>query len=238
MEAFLFAALIVFVAASLQSSTGFGFSIIATPLLLLVYEPRMAIQLNIILSLVVSTAMWPRIRAEIDRPMLRRLIKSGLLGVPLGGVLFTYLDPQVLKLAIGILVLVVVGFLAAKFTFVASRRGERIAGLFSGAFAASLGAPGPPMLIYFAGTTLDKAVIRSTSLAFFLFAYGGALIAQVAMTSTDRGVWLGALALVPAVAVGTLAGQRLFGLIDQRLFSRVINVILAITGVYLLVASL
>lgn len=237
MEVLLFAAPIVLIASVLQSCTGFGFSIMATPLLLLVYEPRTAIQLNVILSLVLSVAMLPSIRAAIDRPMLRRLIPSSLLGIPLGGVLFSYLEPNILRLAVGVVVLIVTGLLAVRFTVSPSRIGERLAGLFAGAFTASLGMPGPPLLVYFAGAALDKALVRATTLAFFLFVYAGALIGQIALASTDRTIWLGALALAPAVAIGALAGQRLYHLINQRLFTIIINLILAATGVYLLLAS-
>lgn len=238
MEAFLFAAPIVLVASALQSCTGFGFSLMATPLLLLLFEPRTAIQLNIILSLVVSAALLPHIRAAVDRPMLRRLIASSLLGIPLGAALFAWLDPGLLKLAVGIVVLAVTGLIAARFTFTASRTGDGIAGLAAGTLTASLGIPGPALLVYFAGTALDKARVRATTLGFFLFVYAGALVAQVALASSERTIWLGALALAPIVWLGTVAGQRLFEAIDQRVFAIMINAILAGTGLYLLLASL
>ncbi|MGW6608798.1 TSUP family transporter, partial [Peribacillus butanolivorans] len=48
---------IVLVASILQSSTGFGFSIMATPFLLMLFQPQEAIQINIILSLVISKSL-------------------------------------------------------------------------------------------------------------------------------------------------------------------------------------
>ncbi len=43
--------IIILVASVLQTSTGFGFSILATPFLLLLFKPIEAIQINLILSL-------------------------------------------------------------------------------------------------------------------------------------------------------------------------------------------
>src|SRR5690625_6271974 len=48
---------IILLASILQTSTGFGFSIMATPFLLLMFEAREAIQINLILSLVISCAL-------------------------------------------------------------------------------------------------------------------------------------------------------------------------------------
>jgi len=60
MTAFIFVTIIL-LASILQTSTGFGFSIMATPFLLMIFEPREAIQINLILSLVISTALIAKI---------------------------------------------------------------------------------------------------------------------------------------------------------------------------------
>ncbi len=54
--------MIILVASLLQTSTGFGFSILATPFLLLLFEPAEAIQINLILSLVISLALITKIK--------------------------------------------------------------------------------------------------------------------------------------------------------------------------------
>jgi len=66
----------VFVASLLQTSTGYGFSIVGTPFLLLIYPAHMAIQINIILSICLSAFMIFKIRKEIDKSLLVRLIKG------------------------------------------------------------------------------------------------------------------------------------------------------------------
>ena len=63
--------LIILVASILQTSTGFGFSILATPFLLLLFKPTEAIQINLILSLFISVALLTKIKEDIDYGILK-----------------------------------------------------------------------------------------------------------------------------------------------------------------------
>lgn len=81
-------AVIIFVASILQTSTGFGFSILATPFLLLLFRPAEAIQINLILSLVISAALIAKIRKDIDYGILKRLVIGSAAGLTLGIVVF------------------------------------------------------------------------------------------------------------------------------------------------------
>ncbi|OON72383.1 hypothetical protein BU230_11120, partial [Klebsiella pneumoniae] len=75
---------IILVASILQTSTGFGFSIMATPFLLMLFLPQEAIQINIILSLIISISLIWKIRMDIDFILLKRLIFGSIVGVPFG----------------------------------------------------------------------------------------------------------------------------------------------------------
>src|SRR5699024_11353518 len=76
--------IIVFFAAFLQTSIGYGFSIIGTPFLLMIYPAHTAIQINIILSILISLLMIYSIRKEVDRTLVMRLVKGSLIGLILG----------------------------------------------------------------------------------------------------------------------------------------------------------
>lgn len=54
MQDWVLANIIVFFASLLQATTGFGFAIMATPFLLLVYNSRDCIQLSILLSFAIA----------------------------------------------------------------------------------------------------------------------------------------------------------------------------------------
>ena len=54
----------------------------------LLFQPNEAIQINLILSLVISVALIARIRKDIDYGILKRLVIGSAAGLPLGIVIF------------------------------------------------------------------------------------------------------------------------------------------------------
>ncbi|WP_144497219.1 TSUP family transporter, partial [Bacillus pumilus] len=84
----------------LQTSTPFAFSIMPTPFLLMLFLPQEAIQINIILSLIISISLIWKIRMDIDFILLKRLIFGSIVGVPFGIIIFTSININTFKLAI------------------------------------------------------------------------------------------------------------------------------------------
>lgn len=229
--------IIVFIASILQAGTGFGFSIMATPFLLLLFESHDAIQLNIILSLLISLIMSLKIRNEVNKGVLVRLIKGSLIGILPGLLLFIFLDVRPLKILVSILILVSTGLLVAKISVKQTNSRELIAGALSGLLTTSLGMPGPPLLIYFAGANVDKATLRSTSLAYFVFVYIISLLLQFSMSSISKTVWISVLWALPFTLLGIFLGQWVFKRLNQQLFQTIIYALLFFTGVYLLLTT-
>ncbi|WP_230502573.1 sulfite exporter TauE/SafE family protein [Sutcliffiella rhizosphaerae] len=229
--------LIVLVASLLQTSTGYGFSIIGTPFLLLIYPVHTAIQINIILSICLSAFMIFKIRKEVDNSLLIRLIKGSIMGLVLGIFVYLYLDIRVLKMIVGALILVLTVLIIFKLTMDRTRNKDFLTGGISGLLTTSIGVPGPPMLLYFSGAGIDKTTLRSTTLAYYLFVYFASLVMQISFGGTSKEAWVSSfLAMLPLFA-GILLGQLLFKWISQKTFRIITYVILIFTGIYLLVTS-
>lgn len=230
--------IIILIASVLQTSTGFGFSILATPFLLLLFEPKEAVQINLILSLVISLALIKAIRSDIDYGILKRFISGSIVGLPVGIIIFLSIDMSGLKLAIGLLVILLTILLISTFRIRRDKSRDLVAGGLSGSLTSSIGMPGPPLLLYFSGTDTAKATLRGTTLAFYLFIYSASLIIQVIFAGTNTTIWLSSLYGLPLVAVGLYLGQRLFSKIDQHTFRILIYIILFITGGYLVAENI
>lgn len=114
MDEWLFASAIVFLASALQCITGFGFAIMATPFLLLVFDSRDNIQMSIILSFFIAIVLTPKIRHHIHYGLLKRLILGSILGVPLGLWFFAHVSLDILKMTVSLVILTVAFFLLAK----------------------------------------------------------------------------------------------------------------------------
>ncbi|OXS63940.1 hypothetical protein B1B00_03235 [Bacillus sp. DSM 27956] len=230
--------LIILCASILQTSTGFGFSIMATPFLLLLYPPKEAIQINLILSLVISLALIVSIRRDIDFTLVKRFVIGSMPGLFLGIVVFTLIDMSLLKVVISLVIMLLTILLIMKFRITQSTPRDFLAGGLSGVLTTSIGMPGPPLLLYFSGTGTKKEKLRGTTLAFYLFIYLVSLGIQVNVAGTTLTVWKSSLQALPAVAVGLLSGQALFSKINQKLFQIVTYVLLLFSGIYLLIESI
>lgn len=230
--------IIILVASVLQTSTGFGFSIMATPFLLLMFEPAEAIQINLVLSLVISMALIVKIRKDIDVGILKRFIIGSMAGLPIGMMIFLVINIASLKLIVSLMILVLTMMLIFKFRVSRKNSRDLAVGGLSGVFTTSMGMPGPPLLLYFSGTDTKKEALRATTLAFYLFIYLTSLIIQVIFAGTNKTTWVASGVALPLVFIGLFLGQILFKRINQYAFRMLIYVLLLFTGVYLLIDSL
>jgi len=230
--------MIILVASILQTSTGFGFSILATPFLLFIFEPAEAIQINLLLSLVISSALILKIRKDIDFGMLKRFIAGSVLGLPIGMGIFMLIDINSLKLAVSLIILVLTVMLILTYRISQNKKRDLLVGWFSGLLTTSIGMPGPPLLLYFSGTDTKKEKLRGTTLAFYLFVYLVSLIIQVKFAGTNKTIWVSSLSALPLVLAGLYLGQRLFKRINQKVFRIFTYIILLFTGIYLLIESM
>jgi hypothetical protein len=198
--------------AALQSATGFGFSIVAAPLVFAAFEPEEAVGLLIVLSSLVNVLTLGTERRR-PRPVIREcavVLAFGLPGAVLGVAILRALDPVALQVAVS------AGVVA---TLIARRLAKRrtpgwagpITGLASGALTTSTTTAGPPLIVYLLGRRLEPEQMRDTIPVCFL---GLNLLGLVALwvTGTSGAVPDAALValLVPVVAAGHLAGRPLF----------------------------
>lgn len=229
--------IIILVAAIMQTSTGFGFSIMATPFLLLLFEAKEAIQINLLLSFVISLALIRKIWTDVDQGILKRLILGSIPGLPIGILIFLFVEPRYLKMGIGLVILMLTFFLILNFRLNHSNGRDLFAGSLSGMLTTGIGMPGPPLLLYFSGISTGKEKLRATTLAFYLYIYAVSMFVQVSFAGTAQIVWTSSLLALPLVGIGLYVGQRLFNRINQKTFRIFTYVILIFTGAYLFIQS-
>nr|WP_042347658.1 sulfite exporter TauE/SafE family protein [Bacillus massiliigorillae] len=229
---------VILLASILQTSTGFGFSIMATPFLLLLFLPEEAVQINIILSLIISVLLIWKIRKDVDTKLLERFSIGSIIGVPFGLIILVTININSLKLVISIFLLLLTLLLICNFKIKSNPLRDFIVGGLSGILTTSIGMPGPPLLLYLSGTNTEKGKLRATTLAFFLFIYFISLVTQLIFTGTNKLTWILSGYAIPVVIVGLVIGQLIFKWINQRIFTIFTYILLICTGLYLLIDSL
>lgn len=204
----------------------------------MLFLPQEAIQINIILSLLISISLIWKISIDIDFVILKRFIIGSVLGVPFGIVIFISININAFKIGVSVLLLVLTLLLICNFRVKKTRIRDFIVGGLSGLLTTSIGMPGPPLLLYFTGTDTEKAKLRATTLGFYLFIYFISLITQVIFTGTNKLIWESSLYAIPIVFMGLFIGQIIFKLLNQRIFKIFTYILLGFTGIYLLIGSL
>ncbi|NRA15518.1 MAG: sulfite exporter TauE/SafE family protein [Oceanospirillaceae bacterium] len=237
--------MVTFLAATVQSATGFGFGLIAVSAFLIVLNSVAAIQLVMIIILVMSCVHWPKLRGIAPGYLLKWLSIGCVLGFPLGILIYNQLDLDTIKVLVAVLIILISAqngwYLLRKAKTPTPqdqpphRRGTVMGvGIASGLMASSMAMPGPAVMLYLSRSALSKDEIRATILTFFLFSYGGALLLQATLIGIEAQTWITAAVLTPAALVGMVTGHMLSKKINQQVFKGLVLVILLLTGLFML----
>ena len=235
----------VFAASLLQAATGIGFGIIAGPIILMVMNSGSAVQVTILLSLLIALVLTPSLYRQADRKLLSRLLLGTAIGLPLGIVVFLQVSLDILKLLAGLAVLFMAlnasGVLALSLRKGRTRRGElhNVAiGVLSGAMSSSLAMPGPVVAARMTSLAFSKETIRATLLVMFVFSYSAAMAFQAGLAGVERDTMILTASLVPATAIGVIIGRLSVAWISERMFRRLLIVVLTATSASLLAVSI
>lgn len=226
------ACLVVVLASAAQAVTGFGFALVLVPLLALVYDPRLVVVVSISLGLVCKLplllASWRRVQLLRIAP----LALAAVVGTFFGTQLLLRVDPDVLRLALGCVVVLLASPMLLDFRRPVVR--ERLAslgvGFASGVLGGATSMGGPPVVLLGVNQGWAKESFRANLLAFFVVSNTSSLVNLAGAGALTRPALTLDLLLVPATAAGILAGSWLFGRIDADRFRRLVVLLVIATG--------
>ena len=227
---------IAFAAGLIQGFSGFGVVLVALPLMALIIDVKIAIPLVLILGMVVNIILVMQLARTIEIRECLSLIVMSLPGIPIGVYTLKVVGPRPLEILVGIVILLTVG------TFLFLKPGARklskgwgwVAGLAAGFLGGSIGAAGPPVIIY---TTLQpwaKHKIKSTMVGFFFILGLGIIITHLISGIITPTVWRYWAICVGPLALGVLLGIRLYGRSSATVYQRIAMLLLASLGLLLL----
>jgi uncharacterized membrane protein YfcA len=221
-------------AAAVQGVVGFGYAIIAVPLLSLL-DPRFAPVPQILTALPLTVMTAWRERGHIDGKGVAWILVGRVPGFLIGALLVAIASRRQLDLVIGISVMVGVACLGARGGISRSRFVDMSAGTLSGISGYVSGIGGPPLALLYRDAL--GPTIRST--LGLLFAVG--IVATVVTRAifgqiTALDVKLGAVLLVPVV-FGTWASGFLHGLVGSRSLRAAVLILCAAAAIGLLLRA-
>jgi uncharacterized membrane protein YfcA len=110
-----------------------------------------------------------------------------------------------------------------------------IAGFSGGFLNGMFGTGGPPIVMYLNRCARDKQAFRATATFYFLSVGIWQMAASAFTRLADWEVLKFALYMLPAFAVGSLAGAYLHLRVAQKPFERIVALLLLLTGLLLVV---
>jgi uncharacterized protein len=231
-------ALVVAVATCAQVVSGFGFALIAVPLLAVMVGAQPAVVGTTIIGPLLTTTIVLRDREYVRRRSALVMIAAAIVGMPLGILVLSRASDRALTATIGVAVVIAGAALWRGLRVPTGPLTEPAAGLLSGALATSTGTSGPPLVIVFHSEAMAPRVFRGTLSATFLAESLVAIVAfwisgHITSEAIRVSVWS-----VPGLALGWLAGERLFHRIDEARFRALVLLLLVVTGLVSLIRAL
>jgi len=235
----IYAIIIVFFAAILQSSIGFGFALITIPFFMLLYPVHLAIGLNIVLTLIVSLGSLIGVWKHMDKSFTGKLLVGTLFGIPLGALTYMYFNVHWLKIGISLIILVLTLALISGFTFTLPKRSAAyILGVMAGILGTAVSLPGPPLIIYLTARNTDKKQFAGTNLTLFSFTYLVSMFLLLASGHLPKQVWPLTFNLIPSMIAGIIVGYVIQNRINHKLFRNLTYCVLILSSCYSLLTTI
>ena len=228
-----------FAAAFVTGFAGFAFGIVAAAVWLHFLQPVQAAALIVAFGLIVQCVSVWKLRRAINWPRLLPFLIGGVIGVPVGGELLRWTAPGNLRIAVGAILILFSLYSLFRPSIVSAARAGALAdgtvGVINGVIGGATGLAGIAAVIWCSLRGWTPAEQRA------VFQPSGVVV--FAMTV----MWLGSTGMIgpdtltlfliglPALAVGTWVGLKLFGKLDEQSFRRVVLLLLLISGLSLVI---
>lgn len=156
--------------AAAQAVTGFGFSLVAAPVFVLLVGPVQAVRLTNVFAAIVNALLLAREHRELKVGLAARLLLPAAIITPMAAWAVHRTDPAVLSVIVGVMVVV------CALALMSGRRAQHLrggkgliaAGAISAAMNTTSGVGGPAVAMYALNADWSSAMTRPTLALFFV----------------------------------------------------------------------
>jgi uncharacterized membrane protein YfcA len=226
--------------AFVQSVSGFGFSLFIVPPLAILLGPRDAVVVSNALALFNNGYLAATTRGHIEWRLWTVLIVSAAAGMPVGLLVLEAVNPDTMKIAIAVVVIISTLLIWKGFRLQRSNLLlDTTTGFVSGILNTTTSMNGPPVVLYMQGRGMAPSPFRSTIAAYFfmsgiiavtIFAIGGRV---------DGGTFAQVGVALPGILAGWYLGNRVFQRLPAERFRTIVIVVLLLSaGIALTTATL
>lgn len=234
------AGLAILVASFVQGLSGFGFALLAVPMLTIVIGIKSAVTLVVVCSICITFYNYWTLRRYFSIRNLRELAIGSLFGIPLGAFFLRETHAHTIETLLGGIILGFVflsSFNLVKFKTLNNNWGYCF-GLAAGVCGGAVSISGPPVLIYSYIKGWNKEKFKGTIAAYFFISGLVILASHIATGLTTYSTFIQFLRLSPFLLFGAFTGHYFFRNIDTLYFRRIVLSILTALGMSMLFLNL
>lgn len=242
-------ALVILFSYFVQSITGFGASVFAIALGALFMDARIVMFVISIVGSIFSIIMILTDPKGIDLKEYGKIVLLSMLGIPFGLFLFNAMDVSFIQ-ALLACVMLFMGVMDLLRDFALKRLpapnmdtplGKAILyGLLfiGGVLHGATTAGGPVIIIYAAARIKDKRAFKQTMSALWVVLNAFFWVNGLIQRQFTTDILMAALICLPFLLLGVWLGGKVFKRISQRSFTRIVNVLLVISGLSMLLNAI
>ena len=221
-----------------QTLSGFGFSLIAVPLMTLVVSPRDAVVVATIIGALSTSSQAVMDRKHIDRKIAQRLVIASFAGMPFGLLAFIVVSETGLRLVLGVVVVSAAIVLMRGFRLHDdSHHFDWVLGMVSGFLSTSTSTNGPPLVFLMQARGLAPSTFRATINTVFAIVNFVALGMFIAAGKVNSHNLTGVAVALPSLAVAISLGYAVRRHITQQRFNTMVIVLMFLSAISVVISA-
>lgn len=230
--------LIAGAAGIVRGVTGFGGAMVMSPPLALLLGPRLTVPIVLVLESVIAAPMLLQTHTLINWRMMGAILVAACLCVPVGTLILVSLEPQLMRRAIAITVILFAMILLIGWRYSGRPRLVTSVGLgaLSGTMLGATSVGGPPVILYLLSGPDPVATTRAN---LTLYVTVGSIVGLAALwyhQVLDVPAAIASLWLAPAYFIGLNVGSRVFPRISDARFRQLTLLLLIAMSIGILFA--
>ncbi|MFH6943517.1 sulfite exporter TauE/SafE family protein [Flavobacterium aquidurense] len=234
-EVFFILAVGIFTGFYVQTVIGFAGALIALPILLLGMQLPDAVAYISIFYLFSSIFLIAKEFENIDKKIILKLIVTSVIGVVLGILVLTFSKPILLKKGLGVFILLYVLYISyGKKKIQLNKVGFISFGIMAGFFSGLFSTGGPLYVICIENSVKDFKTFRATMIGVLGLVTITRIPALVVSGILNINHLKMTMLVFPVFLFAQFFGKRTFMKINEKLFKRMLMILLCISGVILI----
>ena len=213
-------------------TSGFGIGVAASPFMLLAIDSKTVVVTINTVSLAAFALLILQNRSKINYREMCLPVASGMLGVPVGLLFFGRMNPEILSIFIGTLI-VILGFFAKYLNRQTINRNTPlfiVVSFIVGGLLTSTGIGGPLMALVALARGWTKDTIRGSLPLYYLFVEGIAVVGYSLTGRLDRStLTLTIVGLIPVI-IGFLIASAFTKKVPEITYRKLIVVVIIAAG--------